>query len=312
MTPTVLILGGSSMELSLNMSSLPAPGQERIDDGGIGYLPRSSCAEIAAAFGALGARAVLFTKLGRDAHGKKLFDYYTKLNIDTGCIKVDASEPTGLSVNLKIVGEESRRILYPGANQTVSPENVREAFDKIRPDALFMTLDLPTEITLMAAHCAESRGIPIFVDPAAASSGDTLALLPMLEAFFPNEHEVEAYTGILPLGVDVSLRAALSLYRKAKVKYLIFKMGSRGSFFYDGKHCDITPPPSGVKITPNAQALGAMYSAAFTVCYLGGASPKDCMRYATAAAALSGSRGGGIESYPTSSEIIRFCHENQI
>ena len=75
MTPTVLILGASSMELSLHMSLLPAVGEERMDEGGAAYLPRSSCAEIAAAFGALGVRSVLLTKLGRDAHGKKLFDY---------------------------------------------------------------------------------------------------------------------------------------------------------------------------------------------------------------------------------------------
>lgn len=311
MTPTVLILGASSMELTLNMSSLPAPGTEQIDEGGAAYLPRSSCAEIAAAFSALGARAVLFTKLGRDAHGKKLFDYYARLNIDTSSIKVDTTEPTGLVVNLGIGSDESRRILYPGANQTISAENVKQTFDKVQPSALFMTLDLPEEITLMAARCAESRGIPIFVDPASADE-KLLEHLPPLEAFFPNEHEVQAYTGILPLGVDVSLRAALALYRKVKVKHLIFKMGARGSFYYDGKHCDITPPPPSVKLLPDTPSLGAMYSAAFTVCYLGGATPKDCMRYATAAAVLTGTRSATAQAYPSSGEIIRFCQENKI
>lgn len=310
MTPTVLILGASSMELTLSMSSLPSPGQEHIDEGGASYLPRSSCAEIAAAFGALGVRAVLFTKLGRDAHGKKLFDYYSKLGIDTASIKVDATEPTGLIANLAIGADEERRILYPGANQTISPENIREAFDKVRPDALFMTLDLPEEITLTAARCAASRSIPIFIDPASTDE-KILSLLPPIEAFFPNENEVKAYTGILPLGVDVSLRAALTLYRKLKLKHLIFKMGARGSFYYDGKHCDVAPPPSGVKIAQGAPSLGAMYAAAFTVCYLGGAGVKDCMRYATAAAALTGMRGGGAEAFPSSGEIIRFCNENQ-
>ena len=299
------------MELTLSMSSLPAPGQECVDEGGAAYLPRSSCAEIAAAFGALGVHAVLFTKLGRDAHGKKLFDYYSKLGVDTNFIKVDATEPTGLIANLEIGREEGRRVLYPGANQAITPENIREVFDKTRPDALFMTLDLPDQITLSAAHCAASRGIPIFVDPASTDE-KILSLLPPLEAFLPNEREAEAYTGILPLGVDISLRAALALYRKVSVKHLIFKMGARGSFYYDGKHCDFAPPPSGIKITPGAHSLGAMYSAAFTVCYLGGASAKDCMRYATAAAGLTGVRGGGTESFPGAADIIRFCNENKI
>ena len=313
MTPTVLILSGSTMELSMHISELPAPGQELTDtDGGVAYLPRSCGAEIAAALHALGAHAVLFTKLGRDAHGKKLFDYYTKLNLDTSSIKVDAAEPTGLAINLRLGAENPRRVLYPGANQTISEDNIREAFDRVRPDALFITLDLPSEITLLTARYAESRGIPIFIDPASTADPELLGKLPKIEAFFPNEREVQSYTGILPQGVDVSLRAALALYRKCPLKNLIFKMGARGSFYFDGKHCDFTSPPAGVKIAPGTLALGAMYSAAFTVCYLGGASVKDSMRYATAAAALTGSRGGGIESYPTSSEIIRFCQENQI
>ena len=312
MTPTVLILSGSTMELSMIMTKLPAPGEELTDEGGVGYLPHSSGAEIAAALRALGARAVLLTKLGRDAHGKKFFDYYTKLNIDTSCIKVDAKEPTGLLVNLRTAEEPPRRILYPGANQTLSEENIREAFDKIRPDALFMTLDAPSEITLMTAQIAKARQIPIFIDPSSTADKELLSQLPPIEAFLPNEHEAEAYTEILPLGVDVSLRCALTLYRKASIKNLIFKMGTRGSFFFDGKHCDFTTPPAGIKIAPGVTGLGAMYSAAFTLCYLGGATVKDSMRYATAAASLAGSRGGGIESYPTSSEIIRFCDENQI
>ncbi len=312
MTPTVLVLASSTMELSLHMTSIPAAGQTLLDRGGVAYLPSGAGAEFAAAFSALGARAVLLSKLGRDAHGKKLFDYYTSLKIDTSSIKVDPDAPTGLAVNLNVGQDAPRRVVYPGANETLTAENIEDAFVRVNPDALFLTLDMPVSLIEVAARCAERRGVPVFVDPASSDGSFPLDRLPPVEVFFPNEQETEAYTGILPLGVDVSLRASLALYRKMHVRYLILKMGARGSFFYDGKHCDVTPPPPGVKIPADASSLGAMYAAAFTVCYLGGADPKSCMRYATAAASLTGMRGGGIKAFATPSDILAFCREHQI
>ena len=89
-------------------------------------------------------------------------------------------------------------------------------------------------------------------------------------------------------------------------------MGHRGSFFYDGKRCDVVAPPAALKIKPEARGLGAFYCAAFVLSYLGGAEIKACMRYATAAASLLGARGGDMNSYPTSSEVLAFCREHSI
>ena len=75
-SPTVLIVGNATLELTIQMSVLPEAGQTVFDDGGLAYLPKGAGIEIASAFRALGARAVLLHKLGRDAHGKKLFDTY--------------------------------------------------------------------------------------------------------------------------------------------------------------------------------------------------------------------------------------------
>lgn len=310
-SPTVLVVGNSTLELNLNMHSLPLAGETVFDEGAVAYIPTGAGAELASAFSALGARAVLLTRLGRDAHGKKLFDYYKSLGIDTSQIKVDTEESTGISVCLAVDEEESRRVIYPGAAAKITEQNVKEAFDTVRPDAVFLTFDAPRFLLEIVADEAYRRAIPIFADPVAVGEF-SFDRFPPLEVFFPNERETEAYTGVLPQGVDASLRASLTLYRKIRTKYLILKMGARGSFFYDGKHCDVVAPPSLVKMHPGAQNLGAIYCAAFVVCYLGGAEIKACMRYATASATLLGSRGGDMNSYPTPKEIIDFCNEHQI
>ena len=310
-SPTVLVVGNSTLELTLNMASYPKAGETVFDDGGIAYLPTGAGAEMASAFSALGVRSVFLTRLGRDAHGKKLFDYYKSLGIDTSQIKVDPEKATGCSVCMQAGAEEPRRVVYPGASLNISEQNVCEAFDAVRPDAVFLTFDAPLSLLETVANEAYRRAIPIFADP--ASSADfPFEKLPPLEVFFPNEKETERYTGVLPQGVDVSLRASLTLFRKIRTKYLILKMGSRGSFFYDGKRCDVVAPPPGVKVLPTASGLGAIYCASFVVCYLGGAQIKACMKYATASASLLGSRGGDMHSFPTSAEILDFCRLHQI
>lgn len=310
-SPTVLVVGNSTLQIILNMASIPQAGETVLDDGGVAYLPTGAGAEIASAFSALGARAVFLTRLGRDAHGKKLFDYYKSLRIDTSQIKVDTEEGTGFSVSMRVSDEDERRIIYPGASAKITEQNVRDAFESVKPDAVFLTFDAPLSLLEMVANEAYRRAIPVFADPSSAIDFP-FEKLPPLEIFFPNEKETEVYTGVLPQGVDVSLRASLTLFRKVKTKYLILKMGARGSFFYDGKRCDVVAPPPAVKVLPTAHNLGAIYCAAFVICYLGGAEIKACMRYATASATLLGSRGGDMNSFPTPSEIIAFCNEHQI
>lgn len=310
-SPTVLVVGNSTLKLTLHIKTLPEAGETVFDDGGIAYLPTGAGAEVASAFSALGARAVLLTKLGRDAHGKKLFDYYKSLGIDTSQIKVDPQEVTGTMISLETADAPSRRIIYPGAMAKITEQNVKDALDAVRPDAVFLTFDAPLPLLEMVANEAYRRAIPIFADPA-TTNDFSFDHFPPMEIFFPNEKETEAYTGVLPQGVDVSLRASLTLFRKIRTKYLILKMGARGSFFYDGKHCDVVAPPPQIKLKPTANNLGAMYCASFVVCYLGGAEIKACMRYATASAILLGSRGGDMNSYPTQKEIIAFCTEHKI
>ena len=310
-SPTVLIVGNATLELTIQMSVLPEAGQTVFDDGGLAYLPKGAGIEIASAFRALGARAVLLHKLGRDAHGKKLFDTYKTLGIDTSLIKVDTDTPTGCSVKWDVKGEAPRRVIYPGASANITEENVREAFDTVRPDALFISFDAPLSLLETVANEAYRRAIPIFADPA-STEAFPFEMLPPLEVFFPNEGETEAYTGILPQGVDVSLRASLTLFRKIRTKYLILKMGHRGSFFYDGKRCDVVAPPTALKIKPEASGLGAFYCASFVLSYLGGAEIKSCMRYATAAASLLGAKGGDMSSYPSGAEVLAFCREHPV
>ena len=289
------------MDLSMNMYKVPAAGETLIDDGGVGYIPGGKGANAAVALKKLGADCYFCAKVGADLHGQKLYQYYKELGINTSYIKVDRENQTGLAVVMKESDGNNRIIVYPGANATLSLDNINEAFD-CQPDALYLGFEIPFQTALHAARVAASRGIPIFVDAAPANKDYPLESLPMLEVFSPNETETETYTGILPQGTDSALRAALALYKRVKAKYIVIKQGERGAFAYDGKHFFVIPSIRLGKAV-DTTAAGDAFTAALTVEYLNTDNIRTAVKYGVAAGAIAVTRRGASSSIPTEDEV---------
>ena len=305
MKKTILVVGSALMDLSLNMARIPDRGQTLTDDGGVAYLPGGSAIELSAALTRLGASCLPVTKLGADAHGKRLYEYMSALSLDVSATLVDREMPTGLRVSLRDGGAD-RRVVYPGANLAIGEEMLRHAFDLADPAGVLIALDVPFATALTAARIAESRGIPIFIDPTSASEEHKLEELPHVEIFLPNEVETKCYTGVLPMGADVSLRAALALRKRLDASYILLKLGARGSFLYDGKRRDVVAPIVGCRIPEDATGLGTAYTAALCAAYVSGTEIRSAMRFATAAAALTATRALGVEGFPTAPEVLAF------
>lgn len=289
------------MDLSMNMYKVPAVGETLIDDGGVGYVPGGKGANAAVALKKLGADCYFCAKVGADLHGQKLYQYYKEQGINTSYIKVDRENQTGLAVVMKESDGNNRIIVYPGANATLSLDNINEAFE-CQPDALYLGFEIPFQTALYAAKAAASRGIPIFVDAAPANKDYPLESLPMLEVFSPNETETETYTGILPQGTDSALRAALALYKRVKAKYIVIKQGDRGAFVYDGKHFFVIPSIRLGKAV-DTTAAGDAFTAALTVEYLNTDNIRTAVKYGVAAGAIAVTRRGASSSVPTEDEV---------
>ncbi len=304
----ILVVGSSNMDLAMNMYKIPDAGETVIDDGGVAYVPGGKGANAAVALSKLGADCCFCTKVGADLHGNKLYQYYKECGIDTSYVKVDRDHPTGLAVVMKESDGNNRIVVYPGANNNLTVDNISEAF-VYDPDALYIGFEIPFQIALAAAKIAASKGIPIFADAAPASSEYPLESLPMLEVFSPNESETKIYTGILPQGADSALRAALALYKRVKAKYIVIKQGERGAFIYDGKHFSVVPAIRRGKAI-DTTAAGDAFTAALAVEYMNnGGDIKGAVKFGTAAGAITVSRKGASSSIPTEAEVRALLHE---
>lgn len=299
----VLIVGRMSMSLILNMCRVPALGESVVDDGGVAYIPSGEGAGTAIAFAKMGADAMLAGKIGADAHGQRLYKYYKDAGVNTSLIKVDRDEPTALTVRMKEAGGE-RTLVYPGAGARYSSDNLDEAMAS-SPDALYLGFGIPWQLVVAASGSAARRGVPVFIDASPAMTDEALESLGEVEIFTLDEGEALEYTGILPAGIESSLRAALMLRKRVNAKYIVIKQGERGAFIYDGRRYHVIGAAKAGKAVDRTFA-GDAFGAAMTLEYLRCGDIKAAVKYAAAAGAITVTREGSFSSVPTDGEIRDF------
>ncbi|MBQ2729712.1 MAG: ribokinase [Clostridia bacterium] len=304
MKKRLLVVSSANIDFVQKVARLPERGETVIEQNKYSYVPGGKGANSALSFARLGADTVFCTKMGRDDNAKKLKKLYESEGIDTRFICEDREEATGLA---SIIVEEdgaNRIIVYPGANKCLSEGDVEEAFT-CYPDGVFVQFEIPDEAVIAAARFAREAGIPFFVDAGPARRDFPLEKLSGVEIISPNETECEILTGITPDSVQNCLKACIRLATVTEAKYVVLKLGSRGSFVYDGKYYNIIPSH---KVTvADTTAAGDVYTAALTYAYLRKGDILEAARFATIAAAICVSREGASTSIPTLKEIKEFA-----
>lgn len=303
MADKVLIIGRMSMKLIMNMYKVPALGETLVDDGGVAYIPGGEGSGSAIAFARLGADALLAGKVGADVHGQRLYSYYRESGINTSLIKVERGEPTALSVVMR-EGAGERTLLYPGAAAAYTVANLLEALSSM-PDCIYVGLGMPWETVTAAVNLAETRGIPVFAEADIYAKDKELSELSGIEVLLLDEDEAFAYSGVMPEGIDASLRASLTIHKKIRAKYIVIRQGERGVFIYDGKRYYVVGAVKAGKCVDRSSEREA-FAAAMTVEYLRTGDIQAAVKYGSAAAAITVTREGSYGSIPTDAEVREF------
>ena len=308
MKTRILVVSSANMDMTLPLESFPVAGETKLCRGSVRYSPGGKGGNSAIAFSRLGGDCVFCTKLGRDAHGESLYEFYKESGINTDYLLIDRKHPTGFAAIFVERSGQNRIMVYPGANLHLQEDEIKDAFLSF-PDALYLQTEIPFDNVLTAAEAAAERGIPIFLDAGPADKNAPLEELPPLEIFSPNETETYVYTGIEPTNSDACLRAAVELSKRVKAKYYVLKLGGRGAYIYNGRRCHLLPAAS-VKAV-DTTAAGDAFTAALTLRYLNnGGDILDAVRYANAVGGLTVSRPGAGEAIPNADEAEEYYREN--
>jgi 2-dehydro-3-deoxygluconokinase len=277
-----------------------------IDEAAPDAPPRAGYGGDAANTAVMAARlggARLCGRVGGDALGRRLLEFWRRSGVDTGAVTIDEA-PTGIYVNEQL-GEGGCRFHYHrhgSAGSRLSCDDVTAGFlDGL--DALHftgITLAISTSAAAaarLAARLARERGalVSFAVNHRPALHGDVhevAACARAADVLFVTLEEAEVIFGADGPG-DVA--------RVSGPAEIVVTLGSRGAVaFVNGSEIRV-PAPSveTIDATGAGDALAGVYLAE----RVGGASAERALTRAVVAATLSCRSFGAALSYPHASEL---------
>lgn len=280
----IVVVGSINMDSIIDVRKFPEAGQTCVAEelhsyaGGKGFNQAVGAAK-------LGAEAVLIGKIGQDYEAKVLRDAMAGYGLCVDGISESTAGGTGKAYITVQKNGESNIIVYAGANNFLTKEDIR----KNRPlfagaQFCLLQLETPMEIVEYAAQLAKELGIRTILKPAAVDEISD-ALLEKIDIFVPNRKEL---LHLCPEGKTIEEKAQYFLDRGAGE--VIVTLDEDGCFWKSREGARYFPAADfeAVDTTGAADA----FIAALAVYLAEGASMVQAITFATYAAGFSITRNG--------------------
>jgi sugar/nucleoside kinase (ribokinase family) len=254
---------------------------------------------VASGLARLGSRAALFGVLGEDGRDWAL-PRLTRFGVDTSLLEFDPAELTAVTVVVSTAAERTF-LTYHGPNRHF-PEMLEAAafsnkLTNFRHLHLNWAPNLDTAADLFAAIRRQGCSISLDVGWHEDWLADprSLALLPSIDIFFPNEAEARRMTG------ESDCIRVLHGLAAAGARHVVLKLGADGAaMLWDGDILDVKPH----RVTPiDTTGAGDCFNAGFLHYWLSEASPMTCLRAANFCGAASTEAHGGIDAFPAAERV---------
>lgn len=301
----ILMVGSIMIDLILQMPRVPRPSESilgtKYSNAGGG---KGSNSAVAAA--KVGGDVFVCGTLGQDANGEALLGMLKDVNIDTSNITLKEGSNTGMAVIMLEEDGMNRIAIYTGANNETSLEQVEKAFETGEYDALMMQLEIPLESNIRAFELAKARGMITCLD-AGPAQDYPIEKFEGITILSPNETETDALVGILPVDDETCLAASKILKERSNCKYVVLKMGDKGSYIYGEGIAKMVPTFKVDAVDPTA--AGDCFTGVLVKKFAETGDIVASARYASAAAAISVQQIGAQPSLPTKEAVEAFMAE---
>jgi ribokinase len=293
------------MDLVVKSPRIPAVG-ETILGGDFVMTPGGKGANQAVAAAKLGAEVCFIARLGSDIFAEQSLSNFTKEGVNTKYINQTKEAPSGVA--LITVDDMGNNVIVvaPGANQMLSPEDVKRAESDIASSGALVTqLEIPLETVEFAAQLANNCGVLFILDPAPARKLNP-KLLKMVDVLTPNETEAKILSGIEVTDENSACTAAKKLL-EIGVKSVILTMGAKGFLLAEDDRMEFV---SAVKVdTVDTTAAGDAFTGSLAVGLAQGKTLYDASLFANYVAALSVTKMGAQSSMPTGRAVESFMKD---
>lgn len=302
----VVVVGSTNTDMTVRVPRLPARGETvlgrdfQITAGGKG-------ANQAVAAARAGATVIFVTALGTDDFGERAVENLVREGIDVDLVRRVAGMPSGVALICVDETGENSIAVAAGASRALRPEDVEPLAPVLHAgDVILMQLEIPLVTVEATARFAATEHAQVILNPAPAQALPD-SLLATVSLLTPNEREAEQLTGVAVSDEGTLTRAAAALHQRG-VRGVLITLGARGVFASVDGISELVP---GFRVEAvDTTAAGDVFNGSLAVALVEGRAPRDAVRFANAAAALSATRMGAQASAPSRAEIETFLREN--
>jgi fructokinase len=288
----------------------------------IGKFTGGAPTNVAAMVTNLGQSSVLLTKIGDDDEGKMILETLRQLGVDTNHIKVtDAHDTTVAKVQVDKKGQ--RTFTFDRRNaadlfltkEDIDP-NLFEAGDILHFGSVNLVPSLSRKAHEFAIDLAKKNNLILSFDPNLRFNlwPNPLSLREAVKEFMLGvdifKVTEEELNFIFP---DMSIEAAIEKVFQARITWLILSKGDQGLVAYQAKQKPLIIKGNKVKAIDTTGAGDALMGALLSKILSAGITKaklatsalkmKEFLTFANDVAALSTTKSGAIESFPSQEDL---------
>lgn len=299
---TIYAVGSINMDIINRVQRHPVVG-ETIKGLESRYSPGGKGANQAIAAARAGGNVRMIGAVGRDAFGDPLIEALKQSGVDASAVQRKEGS-SGLAFITVADDGDNTIILSEGANGKLSEDDVEPFLAQAKPgDLLLLQNEIPPETNRYAIVKASQIGMRTIYNFAPAIAIDK-ALLQRIDLLILNESEAESLTG-LPAGNEQEAEKSAARLLEDRVKAVIITLGEQGSLYMNHAGDRIFTPA--FPVTPvDTTAAGDTFIGAFAAASALSYPLEKCLRFASAAAAVTVTREGAVASIPRFAEIEAF------
>ncbi len=291
----VFVLGSINQDFALKVERRPEPG-ETVTDAELSTGSGGKGANQAAAAARLGASVTFLGRVGDDEFGEPLVRALQEKGIDTSLVERVSGRSTGAAFITVTPDGENAITVAPGANRSLTPEDVDAASEKVRDARVLVAqMEIPLDTVLRAVEVAASEGTRALVNLAPTFEVPQ-ELLEKLDPLVVNEHEAAFLLESRVEGVDGAISAAPELLSLGP-RSAVITIGAAGAVVADGDSTVHLPAPKTDVV--DTTGAGDAFVGALAVKLAQGASLEEGVAYAVRAGAAAVAREGAQDSLPT-------------
>ena len=295
----VLNFGSLNIDYVYSLDHFVQKG-ETISSEALHIFPGGKGLNQSIALGKAGVSVAHAGAVGKD--GGFLLELLKKAGVSTKYVRVLEDVQTGTAIIQKDKSGDNCIILYSGANQQITREQI---VDTISDFAEGDFLVLQNEINGMEdiVQVAKDRGMKIVLNPSPMNEKILALPLQYVDYFILNEVEASQILGLNGISVKDGADIVKELHKNYPQAKIILTLGAEGSIYFDGKKLYKQKPYKSEVL--DTTAAGDTFSGFFIAGVLNGESEDTAMDTAARAAGIAISRLGAAPSIPTMEEVLK-------